>query len=330
MTLPTDKTNDPAGLAKAVTTVPRSSASTGYLSPRYAESLAEFGEPLELPQCGAWLLERSIAGSTRRDAMGCYPLFSCRDWSKLRDDIDRLAGRLLTLALVVDPFSPLTANELAAGFDRVIPFKDHFVVDLAVPSERHVTTHHRHYARKSLRKIKVQAVSDPPRHLEEWVSLYATLIERHQLRGLKAFSRESFRRQLEVPGMVMFLGTLGDQIVGAHLWYVQGEVAYSHLSATSDIGYGCRATYGIYWTAIETFKERFSGSVRWLNLGAGAGVGGDGKDGLTEFKSGWATSTKPAFFCGKIFDRPAYEEMSRGVSAEQAGYFPAYRCGEFS
>ncbi len=318
-----------SGVHLQTVTEPDRSVAAGYLSALYAESLAEFGQPLELPRCRTWLLERPIPGSTCRDAMGCYPLFSCGNWSKLGEDIDLLGGRLVTLAVVVDPFSPLTSHELQACFDVVKPFKDHFVVDVAVPSEVHVSPHHCHYARKSLRKIEVHVVSDPSDHLDEWVTLYDNLIQRHQLRGLKAFSRECFRRQLAVPGMVMFMATLGDQILGAHLWYVQGTVAYSHLSATSEIGYRCRAAYGIYWTAIETFKRQFADKVKWLDLGAGAGLATGGENGLTEFKKHWASGTRRVFFCGKIFDPLAYTQLSRAVSANPNGYFPTYRQGEF-
>src|SRR5512137_863200 len=100
MMLPRENSNALASLPPTAIAPHFGSASTGYLSSLYAESLAEFGDPLKLPQCGAWLLERSVSGSTQRDAMGCYPLFSCRDWSKLRQDVNLLAGRLLTLALV--------------------------------------------------------------------------------------------------------------------------------------------------------------------------------------------------------------------------------------
>jgi hypothetical protein len=321
--------HDSTSLPQAGAEVSGPKGSSGYQSSAYAASLAEFGDPLALPQCGGWLLERPIAASGRKDAMGCYPMFSCCDWSKLGPDLDSLAGRLLTVAVVVDPFSPLGAAELGACFDLVKPFKDHFVVDLAVPREVYVTTHHRRYARKSLRKLRVQTVDDPSRHLEQWVALYANLTQRHQIRGMRAFSRESFRRQLEAPGMVMFTGTLGDQIVGAHLWYVQGEVAYSHLSATNDTGYECRAAYGIHWTAIETFQEQFGSKLRWLDLGGSAGLASDAENGLALFKQQWSTGTRRVFFCGRIYDPPAYAELSRTNGAEQVGYFPAYRYGEF-
>ena len=37
---------------------------SGYLHPNYAQSLAEFGKPRELTNCGGWILEREIPGLT--------------------------------------------------------------------------------------------------------------------------------------------------------------------------------------------------------------------------------------------------------------------------
>ena len=55
---------------------------SGYMHLGYAESLVEFGTPRELPRSGGWVLERQIPGFSYRDAMGCYPLFACQDWSQ--------------------------------------------------------------------------------------------------------------------------------------------------------------------------------------------------------------------------------------------------------
>jgi hypothetical protein len=44
---------------------------TGYLHPDYAQSLSEFGEPLQLQKSGGWLLERRVDG-TQSDAMITY------------------------------------------------------------------------------------------------------------------------------------------------------------------------------------------------------------------------------------------------------------------
>ena len=49
---------------------------TGYRSFEYANSLAEFGTPRHLARCDGWVLERTIAATSGRDATGSYPLFS--------------------------------------------------------------------------------------------------------------------------------------------------------------------------------------------------------------------------------------------------------------
>jgi hypothetical protein len=66
--------------------------------------------------------------------------------------------------------------------------------------------------------------------------------------------------------------------------------------------------------------------VRWLNLGAGAGLQAGGDDGLTRFKRGWSTGTRQSWFCGRIFDQRRYDRAVRGAGS--GSYFPAYRHGE--
>jgi hypothetical protein len=56
---------------------------SGYLHPDYTLSLAEFGSPQELSQSKGWILRRQITGFPYQDAMGCYPLFTCENWSRL-------------------------------------------------------------------------------------------------------------------------------------------------------------------------------------------------------------------------------------------------------
>ena len=77
---------------------------TGYLHPEYAGSLSEFGKPQLLPRSGGQLLVRQIPNTDCVDAMGCYPLFCCRDWDQLPEDIEGLREQLVSVALVTDPF----------------------------------------------------------------------------------------------------------------------------------------------------------------------------------------------------------------------------------
>ena len=299
----------------------------GYAHPDYARSLAEYGTPTALPRCGGWILERPVPGFAATDAMGCYPLFVCRDWSQLRVDIEGLGSRLVSLALVTDPFGNYTPEELHASFDIVRPFKHHYITDLRLPLSESVSKHHRYYARKSLRQITVDICHEPSRHLREWSSLYDNLVRRHNITGIRAFSPESFLRQLSVRGMVLFLARLDGEVVGAYVVATCDDVAYSHLSAFSDVGYRIRAAYALRWTALEYLSGR---KVRYVDMGGTAGLDDERTSGLAKFKSGWSSETRPVYFCGRILDPETYGTIVRAKASREDGYFPAYRSGEFA
>jgi hypothetical protein len=258
--------------------------------------------------------------------MGCYPVFSCTDWAGLKADVDELAD-LISVSLVTDPFGDYDRQALEKCFvHRVIPYKAHFVADMRRPAGTFVTKHHRYYAQRALPLVDLERCDQPGQLLDEWTSLYDHLIARHQLSGIKAFSRRAFSLQLAVPGAVMLRATHAGQTVGAHLWYVQDDVVHSHLAAASPRGYELQVSYALYWFALETFADQ----AAWINFGAGAGLSSDATDGLSRFKRGWATGTRPTYFCGRIFDQRRYADALTARGLDNDDYFPAYRKGEFA
>jgi Acetyltransferase (GNAT) domain len=298
---------------------------TGYLHREYAESLDTFGTPSELPGSKGWILERSIPGFDYYDAMGCYPLFFCQNWSLLKADLEEIEERLVSLSVVTDPFGDYDEAYLGQCFpDVVIPFKQHFVVDLSRPLDTFVHSHHRRNARKALKDLRVERGTNPADFLDDWISLYQTLIERHNIDGIAAFSIEAFARQFNVPGIVVFRAVYNDTTVGMLLWYVQSNRAYYHLGAYSARGYELGASFALFDYAIRYFAEH---ELEWLNLGAGAGLSGE--SGLDRFKGGWSTGVRPAYFCGRILDVAKYAEILRVRRLPPTKYFPAYRVGEF-
>ncbi|MGB8953606.1 MAG: GNAT family N-acetyltransferase [Candidatus Aminicenantales bacterium] len=297
---------------------------TGYLHPQYAESLSEFGTPRELPRCGGWILERPIPGFPYRDAMGCYPLFACQDWSQLAADLDGLGDDLVSLALVADPFGEYDEACLHRCFDVVISFKEHYVADLHRPINEIVSRHHRYYSRKALEIIRTETCEDPRQHIDEWTALYATLTDRHNVRGLRTFSRAAFLKQLSIPGLVMFRAFHQNTTIGTALCFVQGEVAYGHLMGASEVGHKLGVSYALYWSNLQYF----SGKVRWLDWGGTSGVQNDRTDGLSQFKRGWSTGTRTAYLCGRVFDQAKYTALVDAKAIPRTDYFPAYRSGE--
>ena len=113
-------------------------------------------------------------------------------------------------------------------------------------------------------------------------------------------------QQLTVPGLRMFKATAAGSVVGLHLWFIQGRVAYGHLGATSARGYDVMASYALYAFAIEQLRKE----VNWLELGSSAGsIDSQAGQGLRQFKAGWATGTRPTFLCGRIFQPDAYARL---------------------
>lgn len=304
------------------------SAMTGYAHPGYAASFQGVGTPRALPESGGWIVQREIGGTTASDAMGCYPVFACGDWSALGRDLEALEGEVVSLSLVTDPFGGFAADELERCFpDLCVPFKEHFVADLSREPDSFVDRHHQRNARRALERVEVERCEPGEAGVDEWSALYAHLIERHGIRGISAFSRAAFERQLAVPGLTAFRARVAGETAGMILWYEQGPVAYYHLAAYSPAGYEARASFALFHAAIEHFAGR---GVGWLSLGAGAGTSNDASDGLTRFKRGWSTGTRTAYLCGRILDPERYEAIARSRGAGGTTYFPAYRRGEFA
>lgn len=294
----------------------------GYADPAYAASLAEFGTPLTLPCSRGSLLVRPVPASDRYDAMGPYPLFACQHWAGLAADFEELelGGDLVSVTAVVDPFGAWTHAQLERAFPhRLVPFKEHFVVELEPDPLSRVTAHHRRSAARGARKVDAEVVAYPPALLDDWCGLYAELVRRHRIEEVAAFSREAFEWQLRMDGMVALRAREAERVVGAALWLRAGDVAYFHLAAYGERGHRLGASYALTALALEHFCDE---GAAWLALGAGAGVRSGREDGLSRFKAGWATGTRMAWLGGRVLDPEAYAELVCGLNAD---YFPAYR-----
>jgi hypothetical protein len=281
--------------------------------------------PLVLPRCGGSGLVRPIPGSDLFDALGCYPIFCCADWRALRDDRAVLAARgIVSLALVADPFGDHDPELLAATFDRVVRFKDHFAADLDRDPEEFVSRSRRKIVRRALRRVEVRRAERPAAHADRFIELYDVLCRRHAIEGFRRFSPEALVRQLEVPGTLMFEGLADGETVVMDVWYEQGDVAHAHLVAQDDLGYATQAAYATKWHLLEHLRGR----VRWANFGGGVGGEADASS-LALFKRGWTTDAFPAHLCTAVFAPEAYARLCAARNVGETSYFPAYREGEF-
>lgn len=295
----------------------------GYGHPAYAEVYSAYGEPFRLPATGGSVLLRAISGSERRDAMGCYPVFCCEDWSGLAADLGLLARDCISLVLVSDPFADIDPSRLGRLFEWLHPFKTHYVADLDQPIETYVGAGRLRYARKVLRRLEFDVPKDPLRHVEDWLRLQDQSRHREHLTGINRLSEDETARLFSVPGAVLLRVAHQGETVGLHLAFHQGDVVFQHISAYDPEGFRLGASTAIYLCSLELF----AGRARWMDWGGVPG-GRDVESGLSLFKQEFSNVTRTAYLCGTIFDREAYAALSARRPGPPTSYFPAYRRNE--
>ncbi|MCK4763670.1 MAG: hypothetical protein KAW12_15830 [Candidatus Aminicenantes bacterium] len=300
---------------------------SGYLHPLYAASFASIGQPLDLEFSKGRILKRPVFDSGLFDGMGVYPFLCCTYWTELERDLERLQKELISFSFVSDPLGNYDANRLEKIFsDKFQPFKTHYVIELAKYDRDLLPANHKRNIKKNRDKVTIGTVAKPLSCLDQWNRLYENLAKRHRIEGILTFSEAAFAKQLRVPGIHVFQGSVGNEIDGMLLWYRQGAAAYYHLGAFSPIGYEMNLSFKLFDYAIGYFKEM---GLERLNLGGGAGVAENPGDGLARFKKGWSNSTRSTYFCGKIFDKEKYREIAEKRKLSGSRYFPAYREGDF-
>ncbi|MFN8623855.1 MAG: GNAT family N-acetyltransferase [Chloroflexota bacterium] len=296
-------------------------AALGYRDPRYVDSLTEWGDPMPLPRSGGWLLARPTPIGGLRDARGPYPLLACADWEALDTDLAALAGDLVSVVGVTDPFGAYDEALLHRTFgDLVRPFRRHYIVDLEQVGQRPWSRKLEQTARRALRSVEIEVLDEPAVHAATWSELYRNLIDRHGVTGIRAFSAASFERLLAMPGVTLLLARSGDRILGGQVYLRQGDVVHCHLGAVTPEGYQLDTFHAMDRVSLE----RFAGTARWLDLGGGQGDP-EGQDGLARYKARWATDSRWTWLVGRILDPDAYAHLVAVTDSADSPWFPAYR-----
>ena len=203
-----------------------------------------------------------------------------------------LPDDIVSVSLVADPYGAYTPELLESTFDRVVNYKQHYVIGLDQPLEEIGTKHHRREARIALQEIQVERCIDPAGFAAEWDRLYDELRERYGINGIRAFSRSSFEKQLSMPEIVVLQAFCGERMLGAQLYFVQDDVVHCHLGAVNKEGYTCGAFYALDYASFEYF----SGKAKWLDIGGGAGLSSKGSDGLSRYSRVGAVSCIRSYF----------------------------------
>ncbi len=266
------------------------------------------------------LAVRPIAQTGLTDLAGPYPVLSCAEWGALEAAVEGLDGGHVTLTFVTDPACSLSREALARLFPVCRHLHDHWLIDLSQPLAP--SKHHRKKIRLARPGVSIAAGPARAGDGAGFAGLYAHLVDRKGIRDARAFSRDSLIAQAELPGAHLVTAHLGGVLVGADLYYLAGGRAYAHLSAYAPEGYAHAVSYPMMAAAVDYF----AGVADVIDLG-GAPPGPAG-EGMAAFKRGWTGVTAPTYLCGRVLDPGAYARLA--PEADPAGWFPAYRRGEFS
>ncbi len=156
---------------------------SGYCHSCYASSFCELGKPRELIACGGWIIERNIPGTSYFDGMGCYPLFTCKKWNKIHEDLLVIGADIVSVSMVTDPFGSFDRTYLEQNFNIVIPYKNHLVADIRQDMDIFINKKHRYKSRKALKNMQTEICTEPCRYFEKWVDLYQIWLKGIILQG---------------------------------------------------------------------------------------------------------------------------------------------------
>ncbi|HSM24737.1 MAG TPA: hypothetical protein VK856_07745, partial [Anaerolineaceae bacterium] len=264
-------------------------------------------------------------GTPYFDAMGPYPLFFCEHWENLTDDLNNLSEQLISVSMVVGPFSDIPLDDYNQYFEVLYPYKDHYILDTSLPLIESISKHGRIDARRALKDVTVEHRVSPDIDLDEWVDLYHHLIIRHNISGIRAFSRESFAKQLAIPNTHYFRAVHNGEVVAGNLFYIQDNVAYGHLLAITPLGYKFGASHANKWVAIQHLSK----TIRWISYGGGTVKNGAKKNGLDAFKLGWSNTIRKSYFIGKVMQKEIYDHLTDVYNQSHQKWFPSYRTNDF-
>ena len=282
----------------------------GYLHPTYAESFVEVGQVRHLRRSGTWMLTRPIGNSGYRDALVGYPRLLCRDWVGLVKDLAETAALadVVSVTAVADPLAGVDEELLRPAFgDLVRAEAQHHLVELAAcwPSRDH-----RRAVRRALGLLDIEVEDAPAGVVGAWPALGGATLPGAEL-GL---TEAALERQLALPGCVGLRVHGEDGPVAAAIVYVSGDDAYLHALAVTPAGEALGARFALVQTMLEDLAGR---GLRFLDLGPATDDAG--------FMSGWTELIRPAYRCGRIVDRLAYDELAAAAGTTGSATFPAYR-----
>jgi len=276
----------------------------------YASSLPHLGEVVTREAVDVPVLVRQIGRTGFRDGMLPWPYVALEG-----DDVERLRAGFPELVSVVGVIGPSSLWRWP-GITEVVRFKDHFVLDPALPF--HLSARSRANLRKGERRWSLREVAGRAA-ARTAAALYRRMAAFRGLAGtLFDFPVTHFERLMGVPAVRCFAvvdadGAWGSCCCGARFG---DEFHLLHIAASAD---GLRS-FAAHVLMKEVTARCIAQGVR-LFLG---GLPRTGMEGLERFKQRWTNTLRPTYLLRLVVQPSACQTLPAAPGYDGA-FFPRYR-----
>lgn len=224
-------------------------------------------------------------------------------------------------------FHPLLQNQV--GFDcigRVLAERKTVAIDLASPMDEvwlnEIHSKNRNMIRKAEKAGCRFHVDDRFEHLQEFVNLYDTTMDRLSAEGFYYFDTTYYHKLVEgVRNTFLGYVTNGEgRIISAAIFMYRGQYGHYHLSGSDRAEKDLSPNNFMLWNAACEMQLR---GVKRFHLGGG--TNSDEENSLFKFKKRFSKGTCQ-FYIGKlVFNERVYEGLCRGWERNNPDKAEQYR-----
>ena len=214
------------------------------------------------------------------------------------------------------PFLPLT-RYFAPLLDFFTKEKDIVIVST------HLQTRWAHYSSRLKGKLrKSQALLDIRQSgdIHTFITLYTQTMQRNNADSFYFFSPSYFQSLLDMPESIMLEARYKNEVVAMGIFLFDKLCGYYHLGANAPLSLD--SNLNAMGALFEAFFEiAYSKGLQTCILGGGRSK--DSADSLFTFKKQFATSIRPFYIGGYIYDKLAYQNLS--ADTKHLPFFLSYR-----
>lgn len=221
-------------------------------------------------------------------------------------------------------------GDYRAHYDGEVESRTHNVVRSLDMSIDEIWMDFKQKVRKNVKKANSNnleiIIENTDEHLQEFLNIYYSTMERSNAESEYYFSRAFFETLNQMTGNIVYFHVVFEgKVISTELVIYGADNCYSYLGGTNRDYFDLRPNDFLKYEIIKWAKEK---GLKNFILGGGYGT----DDGIFQYKTCLAPHGIVDFYIGrKIFDATTYQKLvdirSKEMDSLNDRFFPAYRAG---